>query len=270
MIGQKTLIETLSSCLPQFTIIVGDKGSGKKTLCQELSRIHGDMIFCFEPDNKVDTVRQAITEAYKNTSPTVYAFTDTDNMSGNAKNALLKVTEEPPNNSYFIVTLESLSNTLETLRSRGTVCYMNPYTENELYEYAISIDPDIYDTKWELVKSICENPGEVKDVVIDFDVIEFYEFVDKVVSYIDKASGSNVFKISMNLKLKDEMEGYDLKLFFRTFILVCKNRYEVEKDIKYLHGIQVTSSYLSELSITGISKQGVMDLWILDVRKEWM
>ena len=120
------------------------------------------------------------------------------------------------------------------------------------------------------MKAICENPGEVKDVVVDFDIVEFYDYVDKVVSYIDKASGSNVFKISMNLKLKDDAEGYDLKLFFRTFILVCKNRYEEEHDSKYLRGIQVTSSYLSELYITGISKQGILDLWILDIRKEWM
>lgn len=269
MVGQDRLIKDLANQLPRFTIIVGDKGSGKKTLCRELSRIY-DMTFCFEPDNKVDTVRQVIAEAYKNTSPMVYIFADADNMSGNAKNALLKVTEEPPNNSYFIITLESLSNTLETIRSRGTVYYMDTYTEDELHTFASSIDTSLNDEKWILIRSICWNPGEIQEVITDFDIVEFYNFVDKVISYIDKASGSNVFKISMNIKLKDETKGYDLKLFFRMFIVACRDRYEQEKDMKYLQGIQITSQYLSELYITGISKQGVLDLWILDMRKEWM
>ena len=271
MIGQERLLDIFRTCcFPRFAIIVGDKGSGKKTLCKELQRLTPLMNWCFEPDVKVDTVRHVITEAYTNVSPICYVFTDADNMSGNAKNALLKVTEEPPNNSYFILTLESLSNTLETIRSRANVFYMDRYTEQELHNYALSLDDTIDDSKWQLIKSVCENPGDIKTVVMDLDVCKFYEFVDKVASHIATASGSNVFKIANDLRIKEDGTGYDLKLFFRTFISVCKNKYEETQDIKYIEGMQLTSSYLSEMFITGISKQGLVDMWILDIRKAWM
>ena len=44
--------------------------------------------------------------AYKQTKPIMYVFKDCDNMSNAAKNALLKVAEEPPQQAYFCNVIE--------------------------------------------------------------------------------------------------------------------------------------------------------------------
>ncbi len=57
--------------------------------------------------NKVDDdVRNIISMAYKQTKPIMYVFKDCDNMSNAAKNALLKVIEEPHNRLTFVMLLK--------------------------------------------------------------------------------------------------------------------------------------------------------------------
>ena len=104
----------------------------------------------------------------------------------------------------------------------------------------------------------------------DKAVYDFDEFVQKVVDNIAEVSGSNVFKIADRLRLKDDGEGYDIALFFRAFIRTCVDRYSKTQDDIYMKAIQVTDRYAQDLRITGISKQGVVDLWILDIRKVWL
>ena len=273
MIGQNRLKKYVYKLIdkkqfPRFCIISGVEGSGKKTLCRDMQNNWKDVLWCVEPDNKIETVRNAILDAYKAISPTVYVFYDVDNMSIQAKNALLKVTEEPPNNAYFIMTITDELNTLETIRSRATIFAMDNYTSDELYEYATLVKN--YDTEaWAIIQSICEVPGEINAIG---DVHKFYEFVEKVIDNIASASGSNVFKLSEHIKMKDDSVGYDMKLFFKTVIRICFKRGLESMDdfIYYSEGAKVTSRYLSELGITGISKQSLMDIWILDMRKVWM
>ena len=143
MIGQAKLIENINNLIsqkhfPRFSIICGLSGSGKKELCKYIAE-QMDVFWCYEPDCKVETVRNAIWDAYRVYSPTLYVFADADNMSIQARNSLLKVTEEPPKNAYFIMTLESINNTLPTIKSRATVFEMEPYNAKELIEYNLSL-----------------------------------------------------------------------------------------------------------------------------------
>lgn len=267
MIGQRHLLDTIDALIannkfPRFCILVGPKGSGKKKVCEHINEAL-NTFWCYEPDNKVETIRSAIVDAYKVVSPTCYVFTDVDNMSVQAKNSLLKVTEEPPNSAYFIMTIENLSNTLETIISRATVFHMDNYTPAELLQYA----QDTYQDNIELYGHLCDTPGEV-DLLYKSGTEDFYHYVEKVVNNISIAPGCNVFKITSILKLKEEGEGYDIKLFLKAFIMICGSRMQ-EAD-KYIDGIIISSNYLSQLGITGISKQSLLDMWILDIRKAWM
>ena len=134
MIGQKHLQSRIEQLItdrtfPRFSILVGPKGSGKKTFANWIiTKIVRHEALSYSqvcPDVKIDTIRQIIESAYKTISTNIYVIPDADTMSNAAKNALLKVTEEPPNNAYFIMTLEDENNTLETIRSRGTVFHMD-------------------------------------------------------------------------------------------------------------------------------------------------
>ena len=271
MIGQKKLRDFIDGQIahdefPRFSIIVGDKGSGKRTLCKYISESL-NAFWCYEPDNKVETVRNVIAESYKRVSPTCYVFTDVDNMSINAKNALLKVTEEPPNSAYFIMTVVNLDNVLPTIRSRANIYQMSPYSADELdtyyHDYAVNRKSDEH----EIVHKLCDTPGEI-NLLCENGAVALYEFAEKVVDNIATVSGANVFKIANSLSFKDGEDGFNFELFMKAFRIICTNRL-MENRAYYMLGVHLATKCMSQLQITGINKKALFDIFILDIRKVW-
>jgi len=274
MIGQQQLSNRIQQLIengtfPRFSIFVGPKGSGKKTFIREVVIKNVTDGLYEECGIKVDDVRNLIADAYKIHSTAVYFIPDADNMSNAAKNALLKVTEEPPNNAYFIMTLEDENNTLETIRSRGTVFHMDRYTPDEILQFAEKNNgthyvPEIKD----IITDICDTPGDVI-TLYNSGMKEFYDYVQLVVDNIAEVSIANAFKIPSKVSLKDDADGYDLKLFWKAFMRICFNRLYENGPTAYAYCIQTTSKYLQQLKVKGINRQMLMDNWIIEVRQIW-
>lgn len=275
MIGQANLqsrVEQLinNNTFPRFSIFVGPKGSGKKTFAKYVvsymqdTESAGSYTYGFLlSDVKVDTIRTITKDSYKMAGArNVYIIPDADDMSLAAKNALLKVTEEPPNDCYFIMTLEDENNTLETIKSRATIFHMDKYTPDEIVYYFYEKYHSNHGKEEELiVRDLCETPEDV-DKLVKAGIKEFYDYVQLVVENIAEASTANVFKIASKIALKDDTEGYDLKLFLKAFIKVCLMTGRV-------NGIFTTSKYLRQLRVKGVNKQMLFDNWILDIREAW-
>ena len=271
MIGQEQLIKQIDNLIennrfPRFAIICGVAGSGKKELCKYIAE-RLNVFWCYESDCKVETVRKAILDAYKVSSPTLYAFTDADDMSIQAKNSLLKVTEEPPNKAYFLMTLENINNTLPTIRSRATILNMESYTVNNIKTFANELTKDTQ--KIDILAELCETPGEVK-YINSVGINDFSGFVNKVFDNIAAVNGSNAFKIGANLCLKESNTGYDLKLFLRAFKGLCWKQYLKDKNVTYLKGLQITEKALKKCSFKSVNRQMVFDIWVLEIRGAWM
>ena len=265
MIGQHQLQSQINQLIeensfPRFSIFVGPKGSGKKTLLLEM--FEG----IYLEDNKVDSVRRMIELVYKVGNRT-FIMPDADTMSNAAKNALLKVIEECPNDNYFIMTLEDENNTLETIRSRGTVFHMDRYTPDEIEEYWRSRYTSIQDDPW-IHKELCETPGDV-DLLVKMGTLQFYDYVQLVVDNIAEVSLANAFKIPSKVALKEDAEGYDLRLFWKAFMSVCWERSYEQDTKKYCDGIVITSRYLQKLRVKGINRSMLMDNWVLEIRELW-
>lgn len=209
MIGQKNNIQTLiqwrcNKSVPRFIIIAGDEGSGRLTLSKIIMKtLHATGIIS---DCKLADVRRTIEYAYEYTAPTVYIFRNADDMSVGAKNALLKVVEEPPNNAYFIMTVHNIDNMLGTIRSRGTVIKMEPYTPTEL---SLACDD-------ELKLEYCTNIGELQ--VAHEEVQRTEDCVDDVLKALREKSGTKLLKACTQLKGKQtETDKIDCLLFFKVF-----------------------------------------------------
>lgn len=255
MIGQTELLTNLSELLdskelPRFCIIEGAKGSGRKTLINELL----DNPVYIE-DIKVDTIRNMIAEAYRQRTETFYIIPDADKMSLAAQNALLKVTEEPPNKAYFIMTLEDRQNTLKTIISRATVFTMDRYSAEEIREYA----QQTYDENNDIYVDLCDVPGDV-DLLYESGIEDFYEFVELVFNNVADVSMANALKIINSIALKDDAEGYDLRMFWKIFIKICIDKQNAKWTL-------ITSQCLRELRINGINKQMLFDKWIMTIRR---
>ena len=255
-----------NDCFPRFIIITGEKGSGKKTLANYIAK-HLLKAIKIEPGNGVEAVREAITNSYRCAGTTVYIFPDADKMSTQAKNAMLKITEEPPRQAYFIMTVESMNNTLGTLKSRGTEIQMESYSKEEL---ASLIDNPNDNDK--LALSIATNPGQLYQLR-ELDVKEFYAFCEKVLDNIATVTGVNAFKIGNSFKFKDDGEGYDPILFFECIKTICLNRALKTNSCAEISAliatIRKTNEYKRDFSLTGVKKDSTLDMWILDMRDVW-
>lgn len=278
MIGQKEILNQIDNMIekgfPRFTIIVGDKGWGKKLLAQEIAkRLNYHLI---SSGIKVDDIREIIDLSYKQTEPIIYLIPDADKMSIGAKNSLLKVIEEPPNNAYFIMTLQQIENTLETIKSRCQLITMQNYSEDELNKFINEINPNIEVKDRALLLDCCVNKQQI-DLFIKYGVQDFYDYVVKVVDNIYRVQSANSFKLAEKLDIKSEGNGYDINLFFELYKSICMKRLlEIAEDENeqelfkhYGNSISTTSYYQHKLNITGINKQSLIDLWILDIRKIW-
>ncbi|MBP5707555.1 MAG: AAA family ATPase [Alphaproteobacteria bacterium] len=65
-----------------------------------------------------------------------------DELTVSAANALLKMLEEPPANTLFLLIVHQLANVLPTIRSRARVEKMRPLKMNELRELCVQFMPD--------------------------------------------------------------------------------------------------------------------------------
>lgn len=266
MIGQKQILEQIDNWVdmedfPRFLIITGGRGSGKTLLAQKIAKkLRAFYIPC---ELGVDAVREAVENCYRCNGITVYSFLNADKMSAQAKNALLKITEEPPRSAHFIMTLQDPGSTLETLRSRGTLISMEPYTDAELEEY---MGNNVNDT----ILSIASTPGDVNELR-KINVEEFFSFCEKVIDNVATVTGVNAFKIAQSLRFKEDGEGHDPILFMRCVSAICferaKNASSAQQVRMNLGILTATAECIRELQLTGVKKDSTVDIWILKVRQ---
>lgn len=275
MVGQvfnRAMIEEFvdKGAYPRFTIIVGTRGSGRKTLSYFIADKLDAMLSTVALG--VDDVRETIKSAYFCSSPIVYLFPDAGNMSPQAKNALLKVTEEAPKKAYFILTVTSLSDVPETLVSRASVLRMESYSTDELKEFLGKSD--------EFILGIATNPGEIQKLTRG-DFYEFFSFVEAVLDNIGSVTGVNAFKIVNRFNYTDEPDDtkYDPELFLRVLMTICYHRLinmnftktgNMEVIDDYRKTLDVCSKYRHDLTLTGLRKDATMDMWILAMREIWV
>ena len=209
MVGQNKNKELLmqwrmNKSVPRFIIIEGGEGSGRLTFAKAIIKMISAKGIIM--GNSIAEVRETIENAYTITEPTCYIFRNEDDMKNEAKNALLKVVEEPPNKAYFIMTVQNIDNMLGTIKSRGTVIRMEPYTMQELR----SVSDD------ELKLEYCTNIGELQ--LAHKEVQRAEDCVDDVLKALREKSGTKLLKACTQLKAKQtETDKIDCLLFFKVF-----------------------------------------------------
>ena len=163
------VVSKFESKMPHAIIIEGEYGTGKKTLAKYLAKMavctgqnkpcdscrdchlsdvgsHPDIeIISIKKDKKnitIDQIRELKNMVYLSSHTAdcrVFIIEKADTMNPNASNSLLKVLEEPPAKTYFILLTESKSALLETIQSRCTLLSLFCPNENEAFEYIKNI-----------------------------------------------------------------------------------------------------------------------------------
>ena len=257
MIGQKNNINTIiqwrcNKSVPRFIIISGEIGSGRLTFAKVIIKmINAKGIIM---GNSISEVRETIENAYTITNTTCYIFRNADDMKNEAKNALLKVVEEPPNNAYFIMTVQNIDNMLGTIKSRGTVIKMEPYTRDELLSA----------TNDEILLKYCSNIGQTME---DAENIKNAEYlVDEIFQAFRNKSGTQLLKACTNLRGKQtETDKCDCTLFMRVF---RKNILSLDTSLLQSISIYHISRCMQELSRNTINKKASVECMLISILDE--
>ena len=267
--GQKTLLDNIHRLIdnerfPRFSILYAPTGFGKKLISDYIAReLQAHFVPC---SNKAEDVKQTVDNAYTISQKTLYMFYDCDDMSVNAKNALLKVTEEPPNSAYFIITVTDLSRVLDTLISRGTVFYFQPYSVQDLKEYIEHKKYELNKEMQNIAYSICTCPAEI-NMVMEINLKEVYDLADTFIQYIGGANIANELKMGLSLSSKKEDGKIDPVIFMRC-VLLCCNQYILNncslEDLAIFHSIiKETTAALQDLMRKSCNRQMCIDNWII-------
>ena len=269
IIGQKSLLTDIdrliySDNFPRFSIIQGAYGGGKKLLSSYIAqKLNAIFIPC---ELAIDSVRDIIDTSYTLSDNTVYMFAEADKMSLGAKNAMLKITEEPPNNAYFIMTTQNINNLLNTLISRATVFNLNPYTLTDLTEYIKLKYPKIL-KKTKLLNKIVNvalTPADIQELTA-IDTEQMCNIVDILCENIGQTNLANELKLSTFLNLKDSPDLFNPVLFMRTCMIKYSDLMLQTNNPIYAKLVNVTSKYITEMTSKSLNKTATVDNWIIDM-----
>lgn len=260
MIGQERFKNYLNywSKPPQFIILQGEEGSGRSTIIEELKKkFKFDSIIC---GTSVDEIREIIELARQLANPTFYIFYSGDKLSISAKNALLKIVEEPPKNAYFIMRIENPS--LDTLRNRAFYYIMENYKATELKEFFKNQDKiDLF----ERYGTICKNIGQVK-TFLNCPYEDIINYCETIIKMISQVAQGNIFNITNKLNLKDDLSKWDVSIFINILEWTLKKYYIQTKNDKYFQAIFRLNNVRSQLRINGVNKQAVFDNFLLGLK----
>ena len=144
-------------------MLAGPRGIGKATLAYKIAKmVYGNVGDFFiidldrnidqngkpKPDSKVisvHTVRAMIDKMQMSSMSgdwRVVLIDSVDQLNTAASNAILKLLEEPPAKTLFLLVVHQLANVLPTVRSRARVEKMRPLTISQLRELCVKFIPD--------------------------------------------------------------------------------------------------------------------------------
>lgn len=144
-------------------MLTGPRGIGKATLAYKIAKmVYGnvgdffiiDLARNIDKDGKsksdgkvisVYTVREMMERMQMSSMSgdwRVVLIDSVDELNTAASNAILKLLEEPPAKTLFLLVVHQLANVLPTVRSRARVEKMRPLTISELRELCVKFMPD--------------------------------------------------------------------------------------------------------------------------------
>lgn len=209
LVGQKKNLDLIKNwtTMPSFTIVQGNNDMGKtyfvKYLCKRFGL--GYMLL----DNKVDTIRKLVSTAKPNGN-IVYHFKDFHLASIQAKNALLKITEEPLAGNYIAI---SGLKQIDTLESRARIIKMQPYTDEELIDFInnSSLDNNV---AMRLLKCNFRTPSTIMKYGKLEDIEEILSFAEFTATDILNLNQTDINKIATKFERGYEKGKVDKALIY--------------------------------------------------------
>ena len=182
---------------------------------------------------KIDTIRELqkkIQELPIVSNKKVYIINDSEYMTKDAQNCLLKTLEEPPSFVTLILIVSNENMILNTIKSRCLKIYFSGIPNNELMNY-IKQNLDLNTFTPNMLKACEGSIGKAKDIYSNADM---YLEVDKVFNNIEKYTLIDVIsKLEVLYKNKEHIREI-LEYINTIFVEKAKNDFKYIEYIKYV------------------------------------
>jgi len=200
--GNKSAVASIQSVLskpaddiPRAWLLTGDSGCGKTTMARIIAKELNCDESCFFEYNAantrgIDTIREVNTNS--KFSPMagdtkVYLFDEAHMITGVAVEALLKLIEDPPKNTYFIFATTNPEVLKKTLKSRCVSFHFAPLIKRDMKDLLISIcdaenDPEFPEDVIDEI--ISASQGLVRAALQLLDMVFLMEDIDEMIAVI--------------------------------------------------------------------------------------
>lgn len=286
----KTMLESSVTCnrLLHSYMFIGEDGIGKFLFANEFAKMilcknlkdgspcencksciefntqnHPDFLVVTSEDEKsikIEQIRflqEKIAEKPISSNKKVYIINDSNLMTKEAQNCLLKTLEEPPEYAVIILVLSNESKILNTIKSRCTKIYFNHLSDSEIIEYFTSknqtFNPNIL--------KVCN--GSIGKAVRLKDDTLAYEDLDRLIESFSKSDIVDLWNQSEVLyKSKDNI--YNLLEYMNVFFL---NQIVEKHNLNYINCVKIIESTKNRL-LANANYDMTIDNLLLSIKEE--
>lgn len=138
-----------------------------------------------------------------------------EDLNANSANALLKVIEEPPPRSVFLIVSHAPQRLLPTIRSRCRKLALRPLGESEVRAAVRSLGAPWSEAQEGLLsEAIALGEGSVRRTLemLDSDKVAFIEEITKTLDALPRLDPKRVLALAESLARRDAEEEYELAL----------------------------------------------------------
>lgn len=272
ILGNNQIKELLSNSIKSKNILhsymfVGTDGIGKSLFAKEFSKMilclsdvkpcntcsscikfnsdnHPDFMIIDSEDNKsikigqIRFLQEQIAEKPIVSSKKVYIINNSDFMTVEAQNCLLKTLEEPPEYATIILILSNENKMLNTIKSRCTKISFQNISQDDLLKYAEQNNILVTD----ILLNICN--GSINKLITLKDNAEVYSTLDKIITDFSTKDIAYIWNEAEILyKSKDNI--INLLDYFNIYFF---NKLKKKQDSKYINSIKIVEQTKKRLS----------------------
>ena len=229
-IGKKLIAKEFAKAI---LCLEKDKPCGKCKSCIELETNNNPDFFLLESESgkiKIEQIREMqrkIAEKPIISNNKVYIINDSDTMTPEAQNCLLKTLEEPPEYITIILICSNENNLLATIKSRCTRLYFEQLSNDDIKEYININFPE---------ENIDENilelyQGSIGKAIQLRDKKNVYEKIEKIIKKLKEKDLIEIIQMSEEIyKSKEEINNI-LEYINILLLKMCKNNPNYAKTI---------------------------------------
>ena len=247
-LGKKDLVTYVSNAiLCENTNLVS---CGKCKNCKLiLSNTHPDLHAILKEEGKknisisqIINLREKIYESAFLGRYKIISIPNIESMSRDASDAILKILEEPPKDTFFIMSSNFIHQIPSTIRSRSIEIEVTVPSFNECHEWL----SESYSENIDLGIELSNNRPLVAKYLMDLNILELRSTFIKDISGIIK-SGKHIVNISE--QWCKELETLSLKLEWMSYILIDAIKHEsANEHAEVLSDSENITRYLGENS----------------------